>query len=205
MKKYLSLLGAAAALLPAAALAQDPVAVDAGILDAALGASNHWALGLSFLGAGLATALPCYGSSIGVSIVGQAGSGLITEKPETAGRVITLSVLPGSQGLYGMVVSLLFLFNFAGPILNGTVSLTFADGVALFGAFIPVSIAAFASAPYQGKVAAAGMHMLAKDAGLMGRVITLAALVETYALLGFLISFFMLTALQGAILTPAGA
>ena len=196
MKKLLSLVGAAAAVIPAVALAQTPEAVD-GVVTAV---ADHWALGLAFLGAGLATALPCYGSSIGVSIVGQAGSGLITEKPEMAGRVITLSVLPGSQGLYGMVVSLLFLFNFAGPLLEGTVSLTMADGFALFGAFIPVSVAAFASAPYQGKVCAAGMHMLAKDSGLMGRVITLAALVETYALLGFLISFFMLTALSDNIL-----
>lgn len=198
MKKLLSLFGAVAVAVPTAALAQS-AGMD-GVVDTVVATSDHWALGLAFLGAGLATALPCYGSSIGVSIVGQAGSGLITEKPEMAGRVITLSVLPGSQGLYGMVVSLLFLFNFAGPLLDGSVALTMADGVALFGSFIPVSIAAFASAPYQGKVCAAGMHMLAKDSGLMGRVITLAALVETYALLGFLISFFMLTALSDNIL-----
>jgi V/A-type H+-transporting ATPase subunit K len=199
MKKFLSLFGAIAVAVPAAALAQS-AGVD-GVIDTVVATTaDHWALGLAFLGAGMATALPCYGSSIGVSIVGQAGSGLITEKPEMAGRVITLSVLPGSQGLYGMVVSLLFLFNFAGPLLDGSVALTMADGFALFGSFIPVSIAAFASAPYQGKVCAAGMHMLAKDAGLMGRVITLAALVETYALLGFLISFFMLTALSDNIL-----
>lgn len=198
MKKFLSLAGALAVAVPTAAFAQS-AGID-GVLDTVAATSDHWALGLAFLGAGLATALPCYGSSIGVSIVGQAGAGLITEKPDMAGRVITLSVLPGSQGLYGMVVSLLFLFNFAGPLLDGSVALTMADGVALFGAFIPVSIAAFASAPYQGKVCAAGMHMLAKDAGLMGRVITLAALVETYALLGFLISFFMLTALSDNIL-----
>ena len=198
MKKLLSLFGALAVAVPTAAFAQT-AGVD-GIVDAVVATSDHWALGLAFLGAGIATALPCYGSSIGVSIVGQAGSGLITEKPEMAGRVITLSVLPGSQGLYGMVVSLLFLFNFAGPLLDGSVALTMADGVALFGSFIPVSIAAFASAPYQGKVCAADMHMLAKDSGLMGRVITLAALVETYALLGFLISFFMLTALSDNIL-----
>lgn len=199
MKKLLSLLGAVAVAVPAAALAQS-AGVDGVINTVVATTVDHWALGLAFLGAGIATALPCYGSSIGVSIVGQAGSGLITEKPEMAGRVITLSVLPGSQGLYGMVVSLLFLFNFAGPLLDGSVALTMADGVALFGSFIPVSIAAFASAPYQGKVCAAGMHMLAKDSGLMGRVITLAALVETYALLGFLISFFMLTALSDNIL-----
>ena len=44
------------------------------------------------------------------------------------------------------------------------------------------------------------MHMLAKDGRLAGRVITLAALVETYALLGFLISFFMLNSVKGSII-----
>ncbi len=202
MKKFLPLLGAVLASMPAIALAQTPDAVsDGGLLDAALAVSDHWALGLAFLGAGMATAIPCYGSSIGVSLVGQAGSGLITEKPDLAGRVITLAVIPGSQGLYGMVISLLFLFNYAPPILDGTAVLSFADGVALFAAFIPVTLACFGSSPYQGKVCAAGMHMLAKDTGLMGRVITLAALVETYALLGFLISFFMLNALRDSILS----
>lgn len=203
MKKLLPLLGGIAALAPVTAFAQSATETtgSAGFLDAALATSDHWALGLAFLGAGLATAIPCYGSSIGVSIVGQAGSGLITEKPDMAGRVITLSVIPGSQGLYGMVISLLFLFNYAPPILNGTAALSLADGVALFAAFLPVTIACLGSSPYQGKVCAAGMHMLAKDTGLMGRVITLAALVETYALLGFLISFFMLNALRDSILS----
>jgi F0F1-type ATP synthase membrane subunit c/vacuolar-type H+-ATPase subunit K len=44
------------------------------------------------------------------------------------------------------------------------------------------------------------MHMLAKDDKLTGRVITMAALVETYALLGFLISFFMLNSFKVGIL-----
>lgn len=162
---------------------------------------DHWGLGLALLGVALATALPCTGSSIGVSTVGQAGSGLLTEKPELAGKVITLAVLPGSQGLYGMVISLLFLFSFGGPLLSGELSLSFADGVALFAAFMPVAIAAATSAPAQGKVCAAGMHMLAKDSSLTGRVITLAALVETYALLGFLISFFMLSSLRDSLLS----
>lgn len=194
MKKLAFLIGSLA-LLPGVALAQDAATTTAPV------ATNHWALGLALLGAALATGLPCTGSSMGVSNVGQAGSGLLTEKPELAGKVITLAVLPGSQGLYGMVISLLFLFSFGGPVLDGSVALTAADGLALFAAFMPVAIAAFTSAPYQGKVCAAGMHMLARDARLAGRVITLAALVETYALLGFLISFFMLNALKTSILS----
>jgi V/A-type H+/Na+-transporting ATPase subunit K len=192
MKKYV-VATLALALLPAVALAQAP---DVEVVATA----SHWALGLALLGVAFATAFPCFGSAMGVSIVGQAGAGLLTEKPELAGKVITLAVLPGSQGLYGMVISLLFLFSFGGPVLNGEVDLTVADGLALFASFIPVAIACFTSAPYQGKVCAAGMHMLARDGRLAGRVITMAALVETYALLGFLISFFMLNALKTGIL-----
>ena len=192
MKKLTYLAAASSvALLPGLAFAQD--AADAGV--------DHWGLALALLGAALATALPCTGSSMGVSTVGQAGSGLLTEKPELAGRVITLAVLPGSQGLYGMVISLLFLFSFGGPLLTGDLSLNFASGLAMFAAFMPVAIAAATSAPYQGKVCAAGMHMLARDSRLAGRVITLAALVETYALLGFLISFFMLNSLRDSLLS----
>jgi V/A-type H+-transporting ATPase subunit K len=132
--------------------------------------------------------------------VASAGSGLLTEKPELAGKVITLAVLPGSQGLYGMVISLLFLFSFGGPLLTGKLSLDLPAGIALFSAFMPVAIAAATSAPAQGRVCAAGMHMLARDSRLAGRVITLAALVETYALLGFLISFFMLNSLKDSLL-----
>jgi V/A-type H+-transporting ATPase subunit K len=135
-------------------------------------------------------------------MVGQAGAGLLTEKPELAGKVITLAVLPGSQGLYGMVISLLFIFGY-GPLISGEVSVSMVQGLALFSAFLPVSLACLTSAPYQAKVCVAGMHMLAKDGRLAGRVITLAALVETYALLGFLISFFMLNALKMNILGVA--
>jgi len=41
--------------------------------------------------------------------------------------------------------------------------------------------------------------MLAKDEKLTGRVIVMAALVETYALLGFLISLFMLMFFRPAV------
>lgn len=190
-----SLFIAALALAPTAAFAQDSVLA---VADTTM---SSWPLALALLGAAMATALPCVGSSMGVSVVGQSGAGLLTEKPELAGKVITLAVLPGSQGLYGMVISLLFLFSFGTTVLDGSVTLNWIQGVALFAAFIPVTVTCLTSAPYQAKVCAAGMHMLAKDGRLAGRVITLAALVETYALLGFLISFFMLNALKANILS----
>lgn len=192
MKKY-SLLSLSLMLFPAVAFAQDAEPVAAALSD--------WPLALAVIGAALATILPCIGSSIGVSMVGQSGAGLLTEKPDLAGKVITLAVLPGSQGLYGMVISLLFLFNFGPSILDQSISLTPLQGWAIFGAFLPVMFTCLVSALYQAKVCSAGMHMLARDGRLAGRVITLAALVETYALLGFLISFFMLNALKAGILS----
>lgn len=186
---------AALTLLPLAAIAAEPAVTSAST-------PVQWAVFLAFFGAGLATILSCFGSILGVSMVGQAGAGLLTEKPELAGKVITLAVLPGSQGLYGMVISLLFIFGY-GPLISGEVSVSMVQGLALFSAFLPVSLACLTSAPYQAKVCVAGMHMLAKDGRLAGRVITLAALVETYALLGFLISFFMLNALKMNILGVA--
>ncbi len=164
--------------------------------------STQLALLLAFIGAGMATILPSLGSIIGVAMVGQAGAGLLTEKPELAGKVITLNVLPGSQGLYGMVISLLFIFSYAPLITNPSTTVSTLQGFILFSAFLPVTITCLTSAPYQAKVCAAGMHMLAKDGKLAGRVITMAALVETYALLGFLISFFMLNTFKASIIAP---
>ena len=194
--KRISLLAGALALIPVAAFAQDAETAD--IVTSLL---SDWPLLIAVIGAALATILPCIGSTLGVSMVGQAGAGLLTEKPDLAGKVITLAVLPGSQGLYGMVISLLFLFNFGTVVLDQSVELTSLQGWAIFVAFLPVIITCLTSAIYQAKVCSAGMHMLAKDGRLAGRVITMAALVETYALLGFLISFFMLNALKAGILS----
>ena len=194
MKISLSTAAATLALMPVAAFAQEAA-------PSAAATANYWGLAFAIAGAAVATFLACLGSILGVSIVGQSGAGLLTEKPNLAGKVITLAVLPGSQGLYGMVISLLFIFNY-GPVFDGSVVLSTAQGFALFAACLPVAITCLSSSPYQAKVCSAGMHMLAKDDKLAGRVITMAALVETYALLGFLISFFMLNNL-GTLVLPA--
>lgn len=192
MKTSYKLAAVAGALAPVAAFAQEPAVI-------AATSAPQWGLLLAFIGAAMGTFLACLGSILGVSMVGQSGAGLLTEKPELAGKVITLAVLPGSQGLYGMVISLLFIFNY-GPVIGGDVPLSLSQGFVLFTAFMPVLFTCLTSAPYQAKVCSAGMHMLAKDDKLAGRVITMAALVETYALLGFLISFFMLNAFRASII-----
>lgn len=150
-------------------------------------------LGLAFavLGASLACLLAGIGSCIGVSMAGQAGAGLLTEKPNAFGIVTVIEALPGSQGIYGMVIAFLFLtfFKIGTP---EQLTIDFATGLSILFACLPVAFTCLFSAPYQGKVCAAGMKMIAKDDKAGGKIIPMAALVETYAILGFLISLFLL-------------
>ena len=71
-------------------------------------------------------------------------------------------------------------------------TLTNADGVSLFLATLPIAIAGYISAIWQGKVAASGVGVLAKREEEVSKAIILAVMVETYAVLAFLDSFMML-------------
>jgi len=64
----------------------------------------HSGLAIGLLGAGLAACLAGAGSGLGTGIAGEAGAGLVTEDPSKFGKVMILQVIPGTQGLYGLVV-----------------------------------------------------------------------------------------------------
>ena len=68
-------------------------------------------LGLFFaiLGAALAAALAGAGSAIGVGIAGQAASGSVAEEPSMFGKVLILQLLPGTQGIYGLLIAFLLI------------------------------------------------------------------------------------------------
>ncbi len=142
---------------------------------------------LALAGAAIAVGLGGIGSSIGVSLAGQAGAGVTTEQPEKFGKVLVLEALPGTQGIYGFLVGFLILLN-TGIIKGAMLDLSMAQGWQLLFACLPCGLACLFSGIYQGKVSAAGMNMIAKDASQMGKAIVLSAMVETYAVLGFLIS-----------------
>ena len=135
------------------------------------------------LGIALAVGLSGIGSAKGVGLVGEAATGLVTEEPEKFGKALVLELLPGTQGLYGFVVGFLAFTK-----LTGDMSL--AQGMYIFGACLPIALAGYFSAIAQGRVAAAGIQILAKRPEHNTKGI-LSAMVETYALLGFVISFML--------------
>jgi V/A-type H+-transporting ATPase subunit K len=148
--------------------------------------------GLVFAGAAIAATLGFVGSAFGMGYAGQAGSGVASEKPNLFGKLLILQALPGSQGIYGLVGAFLIL-SFSG-ILGATEAVEITSGVGMqyLMAGIPLGIAGLFSGIFQGRVAASGAAMVAKDESQMGKAIIFSAMVETWAIFGFLITFFLL-------------
>ncbi len=147
--------------------------------------------GVFFAGLGIAVAvfLSGIGSAIGIGIVGQAASGLIIEEPEKFGRSLVLQLLPGTQGLYGFVIGLLVL----GQLDAG---MGLAHGMYLLAACLPIGFVGWQSAIAQGKTAAAGISILAKNEEHSTKGIIYSVMVETYALLAFVISLILVNAVS---------
>ena len=145
---------------------------------------------LALIGAGMSMILAGIGSAIGVGLVGQAGSGVVTEDPDKFGKILVLEIIPGTQGVYGFLISFLIL-NAIG-VFSGIKDVSVAQGWAFFLASIPIAVVGLVSAIYQAKVAAAGVNILAKRPDELVKAMIFAVMVETYAVLALLISFLML-------------
>ena len=148
---------------------------------------------LVFAAAAVAASLGFVGSAIGMGIAGQAAAGVATEKPELFGKLLLMQALPGSQGIYGLVGAFLIL-NFAG-IFGGDVSVNVATGGQYLMAALPLGIAGLFSGIFQGRVSANGIIMIAKDESRIAQAMIIAAMVETWAVFGLLISFILLTSI----------
>ena len=152
-------------------------------------------LALALLGAGLAVGLSCVGSAKGTGIAGEAGTGLLSEDPSKSGKVMVLQLLPGTQGLYGMVVWF-FAINSMG-LLGGDFTallseMTISKGMAYFVACMPMALGGLLSAIAQGRVAAGSINILAKKPDDWSKGLILCGIVEFYAILSLLASMLML-------------
>ena len=151
-------------------------------------------LAIGLLGAGLAACLAGAGSGIGTGIAGQAGTGLVAEDPAKFGKIMILQVIPGTQGLYGLVVFFFAIMQMG--LLDGTAaSLSFVDGCRYFAASMPIAIAGLVTAIAQGKVAAGSINLLAKNPDHWAKGMILCITVEFYAILSLLASMLMLLSL----------
>ena len=148
-------------------------------------------LALALLGAGLAAVLSGIGSAKGTGIAGEAGTGLLCEDPSKFGKVMILQVIPGTQGLYGLVIGFLALMKMG--LFDGTVAeLSIANGLLILAACLPMAIGGLLSGIAQGRVAAASVNIVAKNPNDWSKGMVLCIIVEFYAILSLLISFLMI-------------
>ena len=151
---------------------------------------------LAVIAAAIAVIPSCMGSAKGVGLAGQAGTGILTEDPGKFGSVLILQALPGTQGIYGLLVAFLILFV-NGQVFAGTLPLV--QGAAYVFAALPIGIVGYFSAVHQGKVAAAAMAIVAKQPSDSMKGVISAGLVETYAVLALLISVLAVFAIPGIV------
>ena len=144
-----------------------------------------------FLGAALAAGLACVGSAKGTGIAGEAGAGLLAEDPSQFSKCMILQVIPGTQGLYGLVIGFLALMKMG--LFDGTVAeLSIANGLLILAACLPMAIGGLLSGIAQGRVAAASVNIVAKNPNDWSKGMVLCIIVEFYAILSLLISFLMI-------------
>ena len=125
-----------------------------------------WAL----LGAAISVALAGIGSAIGVGTAGRAAAGVVTEDPDKFAKVLLLQLLPGTQGIYGLLVAFLALSK-VGILGGGVADVSLETSVASIG-------------------------IVAKKPEQFGKAMLFPAMVETYAILALLISILAVSGIQ---------
>ena len=150
-------------------------------------------LGMAFaiLGAALAASLAGWGSAKGVGIVGQAAAGVVSEEPGLFAKVLILQLLPGTQGIYGLLVAFITLSRVG--VLGGTPVDNTATGLMYLAACLPMAFVGLGSGIHQGKTSAASIGIVAKREDQFGKAMLFPAMVETYAILALLISILAIT------------
>ena len=150
---------------------------------------------LVILGAALAVGFAGSGSAWGIGLAHEAAAGIMTEDPKKFGYALVLLALPGTQGIYGLLVAVLAMQK-SGLLGAGGAAITVWQGLGICFACLPIAISGFYSAIWQGKSSAASILMIAKRPEQIGKAVILPAMCETYAVFGLLISILLLNGIK---------
>lgn len=152
---------------------------------------NSIGIAFAVLGAVFAALFAGIGSAKGVGLVGEAAAGVVSVDPSKFSKVLILQLLPGTQGLYGLLTAILMMSRI-GIIGGSPANLTLSQGLMFFAAALPIAFVGLFSGIAQGRAAAAGVGIVAKKPDQNGKGIIMAAMVETYAILALLVSILLI-------------
>ncbi len=147
------------------------------------------------LGMAVAAFLPGWGSARGVGLAGQSAAAVVTDDPSMFGKVLILQLLPGTQGIYGLLIAFITMSQIG--LIGGSPEMSLAKGLAYLAACLPIGIVGLISAINQAKASVASINLVAKRPDQFGKAMIFPAMVETYAILALLISLLALVGLNG--------
>ncbi|GAB4143921.1 MAG: V-type ATP synthase subunit K [Patescibacteria group bacterium] len=146
-----------------------------------------FALTLALLGVAISVGLGAIGSSLGVGYVAKVGASLLSKEPQKYPQVLILSALPSTQAIYGLLFGFLIIIRIG--LLNEVPNnISESVGYAYLFSSIPLGLACLASGIMQGQAAASGVKILAQKPENLTQAIVLAALIESFAIFGLVIS-----------------
>ena len=145
----------------------------------------------ALLGVAVAVILAGMGSAYGVGVAG----GVVTEDPDKFAKVLLLQLLPGTQGIYGLLVGFIALSKIG--LLGGgaDMSMSISQGLLYLAACLPIGVVGLVSARHQGRTSVASIGIVAKKPEQFGKAMLFPAMVETYAILALLVSILAINAL----------
>lgn len=146
-------------------------------------------------GAAVAVIMGGIGSAYGVGKAGQAAAGVMSENPDLFGKLLVLQLLPGTQGIYGLLVAFLIMLNMG--VLGGTLAaISVTHGIVYFFAGCIMGFGGLFSAIAQGNMAASAINLVGVDPDASGRGIAMTTMVETYAIFALLASMLIVLLLN---------
>lgn len=149
----------------------------------------------ALLGAVMSSLLAGAGSSVGVGMAGEAAAGVVTEDPSKFGKVLVLQLLPGTQGIYGLLIAFITLSQIG--VLGGSSDISFAKGLLYFLACMPMAVVGYWSAIRQARASVASIGLVSKRPDQFGKAMIFPAMVETYAILALLVSILAVSGIGG--------
>ncbi len=149
----------------------------------------------ALFGAVLAALMAGIGSARGVGLAGEAAAGVVTEDPGKFGKVLVLQLLPGTQGIYGLLIAFITLSQIG--VLGGSAQISLAKGLLYFFACLPMAIVGYGSAIGQARASVASIGLIAKRPEQFGKAMIFPAMVETYAILALLVSILSIFGIGG--------
>lgn len=149
----------------------------------------------ALLGAVLSALMAGVGSARGVGLAGEAAAGVVTEDPSQFGKVLVLQLLPGTQGIYGLLVAFITLSQIG--VLGGNAQISLTKGLLYFLACVPIAVVGYWSALRQARAAVASIGLVAKRPDQFGKAMIFPAMVETYAILALLVSILAVSGIGG--------